>query len=327
MNHNSTKLDLTDDDASAIHTYISIADVHGALLSVREAMTVVSAPLSEEELADAWVRRDSLSLNYVIYSGYIVPKEEILKVGPDRMSEKVSSLENRADTNMKIARRISRTFGGRGLRLFSVSGGNSYHFARAGDDIDFFCVADAEGLWLFMLRTLLLTRIYAILGWSLPRLCFNYALDERTALQEFGSPKDRLFARDALNAKVLLGSEFYLSLLREASWMRRLFPKLYELKTCGPETGRLSRPQRPPFRRVVNSILYVLVGSYIRLKSRIDNARYAKRGDWSLINNLRVGEGEVRYEARKYSRLRELYLQETTAPGTFGQIGPEGTRR
>ena len=76
-------------------------------------------------------------------------------------------------------------------RLFSkdaifvaVAGTNSYLSAVEGDDIDYYCITKTDGMWAFMLKALILSRIRSLREKGAPPLCFSYVMDERQARDE-----------------------------------------------------------------------------------------------------------------------------------------------
>ena len=298
---------LREDEVSEIIYYVRIAEMHGTHLSLAEALKITSTDMSEEELATAWRGLDGPGSEYQLHSGRIVSRRALLEVGPTAIEAKVNEGKRRVAANMELAKAVWRAFAGDDLRMFAVSGGNSYEFARPNDDIDVFCVTRTDALWLFVLKHLLVSRFYATFRKDIPRLCFSYALDEENARRAFSEPKDRLFARDALNLKVIEGRDFFISLLGEARWMEALFPKAY-MTSVNPATNPPPEARSPVGRRLLNMFLFRTVGLYVRMKSVLDNAKNRKEGRSKLVNDLSVGEGRILFESRKYQNLRGIYV-------------------
>jgi hypothetical protein len=297
---------LRENEISEIISYVRIAELHGSHLTLAEALRLTSSELSESELADAWTRMGDLSYEFPLHSGRFVSRRSMQESGISAIETKLADGRRRAAANLRMANAVWKVFSGDGLRMFAVSGGNSYGFARRTDDIDVFCVSRTDSMWLFVLKQLLVSRFYSTFRKDIPRLCFSYVLDERTARRAFSEPKDRLFARDALNLKVIEGQDFFISLIRGAGWMGRLFPNAYATSVNLPaEPVREDRPSA--MRRILNLFLLRSVGFYIRFKSALDNARNRKQRNVRFVNDLSTGEGHLLFESRKYQNLRGMY--------------------
>jgi len=277
-------------------------------------LKLTSSVTSEEELATAWLGQSNLSSEYPLHSGRIVSRQALLEAGPTAINAKVEAGRRRVAANMEIAKAVWRIFAGDDLRMFAISGGNSYGFARSGDDIDIFCVTKTGGLWLFVMKHLLVSRFYETFRKDIPRLCFSYALDEENARREFSESKDRLFARDALNLKVIAGRGFFSSLMSGARWMGELFPRAYAAR-AKPQSDTPERAESSAGARVLNMLLFRTVGVYIRLKSALDNAKNRKMGRTKFVNDLRIGAGYVLFESRKYQSLRGIYAGNPSKQG------------
>ncbi len=296
---------LSENEVAEIVSYARIAELHGTHLSLAEALRLTSTEMSEEELASAWARL-GLSSEYPLHSGRFVSRRALQEADPAAIAAKVREGGRTVAVNMRIAKAVWRVFSKDGLRVFAVSGGNSYEFARQNDDIDVFCVTRTGSLWPFVLKHLLVSRFYATFRKDIPRLCFSYILDEESARREFSEPKDRLFARDALNLKVVEGHGFFVSLLEGAGWMKELFPKAYAKSVSAaanpaPETGPSTGA------RILNLFLFRTIGFYIGAKSVLDNMRNRKRGTSQFVNELSVGQGYILFESCKYQSLRGMY--------------------
>jgi len=300
---------LMEREVSEIISYVRIAELHGTHLSLTEVLKLTSSEMSEDELAEAWQGLGDLSSEYPLYSGRIVSKRTLADMGPASIEAKLEEGRRRVAANMETARSVWRVFAGDGLKMFAVSGGNSYDFARSNDDIDVFCVTKTGGLWAFVLKHLLVSRFYETFRKDIPRLCFSYALDDENARRAFSEPKDRLFARDALNLKVIEGQGFFVSLINHARWMKRLYPKAYA-EAAGASEQPVSVRDTATGRRLMNLFLFRTFGFYIRMKSVLDNAKNRKMGRFKFVNDLRVGEGYLLFESRKYKNLRDIYSRD-----------------
>jgi len=292
-------------ELAEISSYCKIAKANSSMLTVGELLQLTTADATEEDLLGAWDGNATLSSMYLVESGYIVEKGE---GGKASAAEVYVEERNRARARMNIsaAKELARICADDRVKLLAVSGGNSYKSARDGDDIDFFCVTTKNSLWLFMLKSLLLARLYQLTRRSAP-FCFSYVMDEDSALREFGEPGDELFARDALAAEVLVGRSFYRSLLLEATWMRRFFPRMYH-RSLSTAQGRRDRPERRG-SHTLNTFLYYTVGGYVRMKAYLLNRRYRSRGSVSSVFRVRIGSDHCVYESNRYQRLRDMYTK------------------
>jgi hypothetical protein len=290
-------------ELAEISSYCKIAKANRSRLTVTELLQLTTADATEEDLLDAWDGNATLSSMYLVESGYIVEKGDGGKAsGAEVDVEKRNRA--RARMNISAAEELARICADDRVKLLAVSGGNSYKSARDGDDIDFFCVTTENSLWLFMLKSLLLARLYQLTRRSAP-FCFSYVMDEDRALREFGETGDELFARDALAAEVLVGRGFYRSLLLEATWMRRFFPRMYHRSLSAARGGR-GRPERRG-SRTLNAFLYYTVGGYVRMKAYLLNRRYRSKGNVSSVFRVRIGSDHCVYESNRYQRLRSMY--------------------
>jgi hypothetical protein len=305
MQTDRSAFEIDDRGVAEISVYCEIARANNSLLTLSELAELTSVDATDEEFENAWNSNSELSSRYRVESGYVVdesgPGSAHLTVGAE------GGNRERARMNVAMAREFAKLCTGPRVRMLAVAGGNSYKSARRGDDIDIFCVTTKDSLWVFMLKALVLARLRGLSRHG-PPLCFSYVIDEERARTEFGEEKDGLFARDALSATVMVGRGFYRELLAEGSWMRRYFPRMYELRSAA-----LGRVQPQVGHRkgsyVLNSFLYCVVGSYVRMKAALLNRKYISRGESSSVFQSRVGKDHCIYESDRYKRLRKMYAR------------------
>ncbi len=290
-------------ELAEISSYCEIAKANKSMITLAELRQLTEADASEEDFLAAWDGNATLASRYLIDSGYVVEKG-VRESGPGWVDEEETN-RRRARKNVATAEEFANLCATDRVKLLAVAGGNSYKRAREGDDIDLFCVTTGNSLWLFMLKSLLLARVYQITRRS-PPFCFSYVMDEDRARTEFATTGDRLFARDALAAKVMVGVGFYRSLLVEGSWMERFFPRMY--RRSHEEAGESTRGSGQRLGNVaVNALLYLTVGSYIRMKAHMLNRRYRARGDAPALFRVRMGLDHCIYESNRYHMLRGMY--------------------
>jgi len=234
-----------------------------------------------------------------------------------RIVEEENERRERASANLQGATRFGRSIV-RGTVLVSVSGSNSYLSASENEDVDFFCITSTNGMWKFMLKALVLARIHRLANRDVPELCFSCVMDEKWAAQAFRKRQPPIFARDALTAKVISGTAAYDSLLKEASWMESYFPAFYRMRLREAELGEPHGPGPVAAVKggsvVVNSLLYLIVGSFLRVKSWALNRRLTKEARHSSVFETKIGRGHYIYESNRYRNLSVIYEELAEEP-------------
>jgi len=301
-------------EVAEISGYCQIAKANRSAITVRELLELTRADATEEELVRAWGRNAEISARYALESGYVLERA----AGGEPVSgvEAEETNRARARSNVLAAEGFAGLCADGRVRLLAVAGGNSYKSARLGDDIDLFCVTGRDSLWVFMLRSLLLARIYRASRRCAP-FCFSYVMDEADAARTFAETRDALFARDALTARVLVGRGFYRSLLERGSWMAGFFPRMYARglrEAEGPaRPAALSRGGS----RTLNALLYRTVGTYVRMKAYLLNRRYRSALDTPAVFRVLIGPGHCVYESNRYDGLRRMYEGGLGRPSSF----------
>jgi hypothetical protein len=293
-------------ELAEISGYCEIAKANKGVLTVSELLELTGVDATEADLLEAWAGNPVLNSRYAIESGFVLERQGAGRgVGSPVEGERAN--RERARQNIAEAKDFARLCNDGRLRLLAVAGGNSYLSARDGDDIDFFCVTSADYMWVFMLKSLILARLRRHSGGP-AAFCFSYVVEEGKALTEFASVRDGLFARDALSAAVLVGSDFYRSLLTEAEWIRGFFPRLYARKLAEARVGHKSGGAAHG-SRVVNRFLFHTVGTYVRLRASMLNRRLRSERKTSSVFHAKVGVDHCVYESNRYRHLRALYGQ------------------
>ncbi len=301
---------LTEKQERDIEVFCQIAKENGAVVSLRELIGLAAIDASARELASAFDSHSRLKSKFLLESGYVLQRSEVAERDARKTVEDEARRRECAEENLRRASRF-----GNGLVretvIVSVSGGNSYLSASEDEDIDFFCVTRTDGMWIFILRGLILARLHRLANKDVPQLCFSCTMDERRARQEFREKQSPIFARDALTAKVIGGHTAYHSLLREAEWMEVYFPSFYGMRLRETALqGRRWPPDELGERRgsaVLNSFLYHTLGSFLRMKSWALNRKLTKTAWHSSIFETRIGKGHYVLESNRYRNLRRLY--------------------
>jgi hypothetical protein len=298
-----------DEQAREIEKFCEIARENGASLSVRELAQLAPSVGGESELEDAFRSDPRLRSRFQLVSGYVLqrpPDEGEARV----MVEDEEKNRERARLNIAIAARFAARLVP-GTLLVCLSGSNSYRSAREGDDIDFFCVTKKNRMWTFMLRSLVLTRIFS-LGKDRARVCLSCIMDEEWARSEFDTKQDPIFARDALMASPIYGAAAYHNLLTRASWIDGYFPAFYKARLRETAAAAAAAGREGAGLAVVNSFLFAVLGSYMRLKGWALNRKYRRQGRERSLFTLKMGPGHYLCESNKYKKLRQMYLGEPT---------------
>ncbi len=274
----------------------------GSLVSVQELGHLLDERASESELAEAIGSIPALNSRFELREGYLTErgKDDLLMVELEARSRK------RAQVNLKYATRFLSFLRSSPFEMLAVSGSTSYGSASRSKDLDFFCVAPKGRMWVSITQGLLMARAFAIANRSAPRICLSCIMDEEFALSSFASERNPLFARDAIEAKVLRGSDVYRSLVGSARWISGFYPLAYDgIMSAGRTAGPGSEPS--PWDRVLNSLLLASVGRYMRLKAALLNRRLRAGGRGEDVFVLRHGEDHLIYESGYYSSLRGEY--------------------
>jgi len=313
------RLLLTERQVREIAAFCQVAKENGAMISLRELIGLAAINATEGELARAFVTDSALRAKFLLESGYVIERTPTIGVAVQEKVEEEDRRRARAYANLERAKLFGRTLVP-GTVIVSVSGANSYLSAGEGEDIDFFCVTKTNGMWRFILKSLLLARIYQLANMDWPELCFSCVMDERWARETFSAAQPAIFARDALTAKLISGAAEYHSLLERAPWMADYFPVFYDvrLRETGRRIGGLrGGSQAGRSSAMLNSLLFYLLGSFLRLKSWALNRRLAKAAQRSMIFKTKVGTGHYIYESNRYKNLSAIYQEligEQTSP-------------
>lgn len=290
----------------AVLEYCRIAEASGALVSVKDLVELLAIDVTEEELQEGITSDASLSSKVVVESGLVA----LISPGSDRSTARQAIEEGlrrrkRATSNIEAARVFARLFS-RDAMFVAVAGTNSYLSAVEGDDIDYYCITKTDGMWAFMLKALLLSRVRSIVRRDAAPLCFSYVMDERKVMDD-SRPRTAVHARDTLTAKVISGEATYHAILEHEKWMRSYFPAIYDRRMR--ETGLRPVQEQPASHgsHALNSWLYATLGSYLALKAWILNRKLAKQGRRGAVFKTWVEPGRLEYASRRYEELGKMY--------------------
>ncbi len=168
-------------------------------------------------------------------------------------------------------------------------------------------------MWLTFFKALLLARIFnikAAINGERTDFCLSYMQDKKSFEEEIIRRRNPMFAREFLSLFVIDGTDCYRELLERTSWMSDIFPKLYTLRmfdyskneTCGTEFR-----QGPQAHDSINLFVYVLLGSFLRLKAFLRNLRFRKQRKTKDVFEAKITQGSCVYTSERYRELERLY--------------------
>jgi len=292
-----------------IETYCRIALANGSMLTVEQLAQVIDVDASRSEIEEIIRSTPLLRSKLRLESGYVMERSE--DMAPEQVQaeiEEEAENQRRAVENLKTARTFALSLSPRS-RMTAVGGTNSYLSARKNDDIDLFCIAKTDTMWILMLESLAKARIFGLTHKGTPPICLSFVMDDRWAADEFGKPRDAMFARDLLTSKVISGGGVYNDFIRRAGWMKSLFPRLYSArlskKAEGPEAT--AKGPTPALTRIANRYLFATLGGYIVLKAWLLNRRFAKEGHLEQVFTTDIGKDHLIYESNRYRMIRRMY--------------------
>ncbi len=298
---------LDDAQKEAVVEYCKIAAASGAALSIEDLLELLAIDATEEELEESISSDESLVSKVFVESGLAV----LMGPGSDRGAarqtiEEAQRRRGRAIANIEAARVFARLFS-KDTIFVAVAGTNSYLSAVEGDDIDFYCITKTDGMWAFMLKALTLSRIRSLTRSTAPPFCFSYVMDERQVRDVASRPMSAVHARDTLTVKVISGDATYHAILENEPWMRSYFPKAYEHRLIETASPKGPHPHSGKGSRVMNSWLFLTLGSYLALKAWTLNRRLAKQGRSDAIFKTWIEPGRLEYASRRYVELGKMY--------------------
>jgi hypothetical protein len=298
---------LSDYETSQILLLCSISESKGAPVPISE-ITLLVPRLTKERLLKAWNAKNELSSKYSIVNDFIVPhtgKKEITFAEDYKQSI----------SNLSVARQFLRLCGHSWLECLCVSGSTSYFSARKEDDIDLFCITKSGYTWIFLTKALILARLFRWINKNASELTISLVMDRIYALIDFSTPKDPLYARDALTTVEIFGSSFYRNLLMRSKWMEDIYPLLYKRKvsehspTAEPRTRISDQRSAGKAVTLLNVFLYFVIGRYILLRAWLANRRLSKLRKRGAIFRVRIGPRYLVYESAQYLALKRVYYQ------------------
>jgi len=302
---------LSSRSAERIALLYRAAKRNGSLVSAEELSKLLPENASRTEVEDAIATMPSLRARFELRSGYLTERDAVHSVDPLRLEE---DSRRTARRNFLHAAEFAPLLRTSGFGLLAVSGSTSYGSASLSKDADLFCVAPAGKMWLSLTRGLLMARVYALLHRDAPSVCLSCVMDWDYARATFEHRRHPLFARDAVEAKVFVGKALYSSLLRTAGWISDYYPVAYAHAVSSPSPAN-PRPASA-LSRLLNGVLYILIGRYMLAKSSLLNRRLKNGRRNGAVFAVRSGPDHLIYESRRYIDLKKEYeMAESSSRG------------
>jgi hypothetical protein len=294
---------LSTESAERIALLYRAAKRNGSLMTVQELSRLLPQSVSESDVKEAIASFPYLNSMFELRAGYLTERP-----GAPESDPVVAEASSRklAQANLGEASRFVRFLHSSGFQIVAVSGSTSYGSASVSRDTDLFCVTSPQGMWLSLAKGLIMARAYGLVHRGGARICLSCVMDEEYARSTFEGRRHPLFARDAIEAKVLKGRDRYESLMGMASWISDYYPVAYReiVRSGRPPTPRRTRSS---FAGAVNRLLFLTVGRYIRAKSSLINREFSRRGRSGDVFGVRSGEDHLIYESRRYLDLASEY--------------------
>lgn len=297
---------LPQDPRERISTLVDIAASNGSTVSTEELRLLLPVGLfSTADALERFIRADpSLSDSLIIVDGEVAPRGAEELVARRREQRRLTS--DRIDAANAFAARLDRHMPW--LELVSISGSTAYGGAKPHDDVDFFLVTKKDRMWVTFLVALALARLERFRSRDSPVLCFNRVTERDACLQSFGDGHDPLFAREALNLRILQGHGFYHELLERAPWIEEHFPTLYDSRLHAAAPGEAETvARRAPHWFVANVVAFLGLAPYLWAVGLVRNARLDRAGRRKAHFRTVIERDFCAYESRKYDDLRDAY--------------------
>jgi hypothetical protein len=282
-----------------------VARNQGSIISLRELLPLLPERFLESELAVVISSAPALNSRFELRDGYVAERLSM----PERDRAFRSEVDSRlvARRNLSYASKVISLLHSIPFSIVAVSGSTSYNSASRSTDLDLFCVAPAGQMWLSVVGSLLVNRIFALFHRDSPQVCLSCVVAEDYAESMFRTAQGPLFARDALQTRVFRGSRDYASLLSRAGWMSSYYPQAYAALSKAEASLVILREKPSAFWRVVNNFLFLTAGRYVEFKAWLLNRKLFKMGRERDIFTFRHSEDHLIYESRRYSDLRLMY--------------------
>jgi hypothetical protein len=289
-----------------IQTLVSIAADHGSSISSAELLVLLPEGVFDSSTdLESFVKGDaSLGHELKVLDGQITLRgfERLARGRPDQ----VRLSEQRALTAQAFSDRLMIACPW--IRVVGISGSTAYAGSKSQDDVDFYLVTGPNRLWITLLFAMISARFHRLKSPDSPPFCFNRILEENECRDAFRSNRDPLFAREALNLRILQGRDHFREILSSATWMERLFPGLFR-QALGPAIVRKPKVKKADRRlwSIVNGVAFASLAPYLTIVGIWRNHRLQRAGRVDARFRTITRRGFFAYESKKYDLLRDTY--------------------
>ena len=289
-----------------IRTLVSIAASNDSSISTAELFLLLpSGAFSGADELDSFVCHDpTLHGDLIVIGGEIAFRgsEELARRRMDQIRLSAGRLELARSFSDQLVKLCPW------IRLAAISGSTAYAATKKRDDLDFFIVARRNRLWITLVVAMLTAKIGRTRNRDLPVFCFNRILEEGECARVFGSPRDPLFAREALNLRILGGSNYYREVLISASWIDHLFPALFrQIVNSIDAPDAITSNENGRFWSILNWAALAALAPYLTFAGLWRNNRLRRAGNFDAQFRTIIRRGFFAYESTKYDLLRETY--------------------
>ncbi len=285
---------------------VGVAAANGSTVSSEELRLLLPEGLfATADSLEAHILADpDLAESLIVMNGEIAPRsaEALLERRQEQRELAYQRIQHAERFTTRLVRYVPW------IDLVAVSGSTAYGGAKPYDDIDFFLVAPEGRMWIALFVALCLARIDRSRASTTPVYCFNRITEREACMRSFDDGHDPLFAREALNLRVLWGHRFYRELVGNARWMRTHFPGLYEaaLESDAPVETKEERASGPLWS-ALNALSFLGLAPYLWAAGLVRNDRLRRRGQARGRFRTVIARDFLAYESRKYDELREAY--------------------
>ena len=289
-----------------IQTVVSIAADHGSSISSEELLVLLPEGVFDSSAdLESFVEGDaSLGHELKVLDGQITLRglERLASGRPDQ----IRLSDQRALTAQAFSDRL--IIACPWIRVVGISGSTAYAGSKPQDDVDFYLVTGRNRLWITLLFAMISARFHRRKSPDSPQFCFNRILEENECRDAFCSKKDPLFAREALNLRILQGRDYFRELLSSATWMEGLFPGLFR-QALGLAIVRKSNVKKADRRvwSIVNGVAFAGLVPYLTIVGIWRNHRLQRAGKVDARFRTITRRGFFAYESKKYDLLRDAY--------------------
>lgn len=283
-----------------------IAAANDCTISTEELRVLLPQGVFEtNEALEDFISRDRvLSRELLILDGEVAPRD-----GQDLIAKRSEQRRLTLD-RLELANAFTRTLlhACPWIELAGISGSTAYGGSKPHDDVDFFLVTQRNRMWITLSAAMALARLTRWRTPDSPVLCFNRVTERDQCARSFQEDREPLFAREALNLRILSGRLFYRELLLGAPWMRKRFPTLYDLKVREDVVGAPVPASRwAPHWFFANAIAFLCLAPYLWAMGLLRNTRLAEQGRPNARFRTVIERGFCAYESKKYDDLRDAY--------------------